>query len=357
MVAALPASPPGNGGGGTTVKAAPPPPFDKERTVADRAVAVVTPDAARARALAIIKQHTEAVSFVRSEDLDTQGMFLPVVAVVPIEPADLHQLGGGMMMPKKHHVDRMAEAAGVDVTSVNVEHPSTYVWTAKAHGTKRMPDGSMREGEGEYAFDAETYAELDFIKNADRYRSDVAKRQHLLEYAKFGHQRASTGARLALIRYFCKCPTAFKAADLPRAMIFSRVDLNTDGLLAAPEMREAAIAHAVGATRTLFGSAATPATERNVTPAESPEAPLGGESAEADPFDDETAQPTKAEPTHEDEARATLAEWAQSDVVKSHAKASAAIAAMLVNPGATLEEMQDLASKCKKLAERAGGAA
>lgn len=326
----------------------------------DNQVVIVTPDAAKARALAILKQHTEAISFVRSEDLETQGMFLPVVSVIPATPDDFHRLGGGQMMPKKHQVDRMGEAAGVNVTSVDVEHPSRHVWVGKAHGTKRMPDGSMREGEAEYEFDAEKYAELDFLKDdKSKYTSDKAKQIHLLEYAKFGRQRASTGARLALIRYFCKCPTSFSAADLPKAMAFARVDLNTDGLLQTPEMREAAIAHAVGATSALFGPA-QPAV-RNVTPAvveqKSVDAPLGGESAEPDPFD-EPAQPSKQDPTPEQEARATLEEWAQSDVVKGHAKASAAVAAMLAKPDATLAEMTELAEKCKALATlRTGGAA
>lgn len=334
--------------------------------MADKAVAVVTPDAAKARALAIIKQHTEAVSYVRTEDLDTQGMFLPVVAVIAMVPADLHQLAGEMMMPKKHHVDRMAEAAGVNVTSVDVQHPSPHVWTAKAHGTKRAPDGTMREGEGEYAFDAEKYAELDFLKDEKgKYTTEKAKRIHLLEYGKFGHQRASTGARLALIRFFCKCPTAFKRGELPKAMIFARVDLNTDGLLATPEMREAAIAHALGATRTLFGSEAPHEfVERNVTPPVSPTepeaAPLGGESAGADPFDDEPAQPTTTEPTPLDLARTALEEWGSSDLVKAHPRAGPAVTALLAKADATLEEIQSMLAKCKELQDlrekqKAGG--
>jgi hypothetical protein len=323
----------------------------------DQAVAVITPDAAKARALAIIKAHTEAVSFVRSEDIDTQGMFLPIVSVIPLAPGDLHQLGGGQMMPKKHHVDRMAEAAGVNVISVDVEHPSPYVWVGKAHGIKRMPDGTMREGEGEYSFDAEKYAELDFLKDTkSKYSTDTAKRIHLLEYAKFGHQRASTGARLALIRYFCKCPCSFGAQDLPKAMIFSRVDLNTDGLLASPDMREAAIAHAVGATRTLFGpvNGMVARAERNVTPtAEAIEAPAA-EAPARDPFDDEpepATAPGEQAPEQKAlaEARARLEEWAASDLVKAHKRAGPAVAALLAKPDATLEEYTRLIGLCAEL--------
>lgn len=328
--------------------------------MADRQVAVIDQAEAKRRALEVIKAHTEAVSFVRQEDLDTQGMFVPVVSVIPCTPEDFHQLGGGQMMPKKHQVDRMGEAAGVNVTSISVEHPSEYVWVGKAHGTKRMPDGSMRDGEADYAFDVEKYAELDFLKDKNgKYTTEVSKRIHLLEYAKFGTQRASTGARLALIRYFCKCPTSFDRSGLPRGMAFARVDLNTDGLLQTPEMRQAAIAHAVGATRDLFGPGYgnTPeAQERNVTPEGQPQ---GG--AAPDPFDDEPAQPITDEPTPEekelDEARSSLQEWAESDVVKGHAKASAAVATMLANPQATIDEVKELIGKCRKLAERAGGAA
>lgn len=324
---------------------------------------VLTANDARERALAVIKSHTEAVSFVRQEDLDTQGMFLPVVSVVPITPADVHQLGGGSLMPKSHHVNRMGEAAGVNVTSVEVTHPSPYVWVAKAHGTKRMPDGSMREGEGEYSFDAEKYAELDFLKDEKgRYTSDASKRIHLLEYAKFGHQRASSGARLALIRFFCKCPTAFKRDDMPRAMIFARVDLNTDGLLQAPEMREAAIAHAVGATRTLFGPAQAMVDQaaagmRNITPATDTtgQAAGGSEPAEEDPFAD-AAQPIVEEETPEQKARQALEEWLLHEAVAKHAKAPAAIRALLARQDAKIEELNDMLAKCRALAGKRGAA-
>jgi hypothetical protein len=327
-----------------------------------RQVAVMTPEAAKARALAILAAHETAISYVRHEDLDTQGMFVPVVAPVEMKPADMHNLGGGQKMPKKHLVDRMAEAAGVEITAVDVRNPSPHVWIGKAHGRKRMPDGSMRPGEGEYSFDADVYAELDFLRDTEgKYATEKAQKIHTLDYVKVGHRRASTGARLALIRYFCKCPTSWKDNELPPEIMLCRVDLNTDALLASPEMRDAAIAHAVGATRDLFGPAQ--GGERNVTPApaaieapaEEPELDFGDDPAASElPAGLEIQPPT--EPTPEEhaiaEARAKLQEWQHSNAVKAHRarpgkkSAAQAIREALADKDAPLAELERILGLC-----------
>jgi hypothetical protein len=338
-------------------------------------VAIITPEAAKARALAIIEAHKSATSYVRQEDLDTQGMFIPVVAPVPMNPADMHNLSGGQMMPQRHLTDRMAEAAGVNVTSVDVTHPSEYVWVGKAHGTKRMPDGTMREGEGEYSFDAKVYADLDFLRDSKgNYTSEKAQQIHLLDYVKMGHRRASTGARLALIRFFCKCPTSWKRDALPPEIMLCRVDLNTDALLASPDMREAAIAHAVGASNALFGP--TTAGERNVTPA--PLAITEGAAADEPPAGDDFGDAPEADPapvvedeTPEAKARSSLVDWAAHPAVAayrpksgkvlidaktlpagmatSYATAVEAIMALVERRDATLAQLEAMIRRCAKI--------
>lgn len=330
--------------------------------MADKAVAVVSPDAAKARALAIIKQHTEAVSYVRTEDLDTSALFMPVVSyILPTKEDFYDPIPGIGIMAKPPLVNLIAEKSGTNILRTETSKRGEYIWVGHAFGEKRQPDGTMRTGDASYEFDAEKRAELDAINQPGKYNTEIAKRKHLLETAKFGEQRAVTGAQFALIHKMAHVSRSFKTAEeLKRGMMVLRIDRNVDGLLQDPAMREAVIAHALGATRTLFGSAAPhELVERDVTPeavTESPEAPLGGESAGADPFDDEPAQPPL------DLARTALEEWASSDLVKAHPRAGPAVTALLAKADATLEEIQSMLAKCKELQDlrekqKAGGGA
>lgn len=312
--------------------------------MSEKAVAVVNASDARARALALIDANQDAISFVRQEDLDTQGLFVPVVSVLNLDRSDFHDLGAGAMMPKSHHVSRMAEYAGVFIHAVQVRQVGEFAWIGNATGEKRMPDGTMRPGAQEYLYDAEKRAELDVLKDTkDKYSTEKAQRIHLLETAKFGVQRAGTGARLALIRYFCKTPTSFKQNELQKAMLFSRVDVNTDALLADPEMRGAAIDHALGAERALFGP-------RDVTPKPAQiEAPP--EADGADEFDDGPV--TSEEPVLGEEKQQkwqAIQEYVETYNLpeKGLARVTALTAVLSTAP---LEDFDDLLGRLKKFAE------
>jgi len=329
--------------------------------MADTQVAVVSPDAAMARALAIIEQNKDCVSFVRREDLETSPLFVPVVSVIKPTREDFYdpipQIG---LMAKPPLVNLMKEKAGINILRTETSKRDEFVWVAHAFGEKRQPDGTMIQGDASYEFNVDVRAELDFLNQPGKYNTDIAKRKHILDMAKSGESRAITGAQHALIFKLAHITRAFKSpAELERGMILLRIDLNTKDMLASPEMREAVIAHAVGATRDLFGPGYGNTPERNVTPAEPiepTEAPLGGESADVDPFD-EPAQPTDAvtpqEPTPEQrawaEARERLEEWAACDLIQRHPRACPKVTAMLANPDATLAEMTELIGLCVAL--------
>jgi len=121
-------------------------------------------------------------------------------------------------------------------------------------------------------------------------------------------------------------------------MVVSRIAINTDEMLDSPEMRQAAIQHAVGGTDRLFGP-------KDVTPQrESLPQPEGETTAEA-PKDDwgETAD---ADEDPLETARFNLEEWLLSDVIASSKKATAEIRELLGREDTTLEEMQNMIDRC-----------
>lgn len=239
--------------------------------------------------LAVVKKyrHENAMVLVHEEDLDTQRMFKPVITKIPVTPNDFHECPiQGKMMPKSHHVDRIGDAAGVEFVWGEVKKEGDLVWVGRAQGRRRMPDGSWRTSSvQEYEFDVETRSEEDFLNDKkNRYADELSKRKHIVELKKVARQRAATGARLRVIRELVGIPIAFSKDDFQRALVVSRVAVNTDAMLEDPQTRRAAISHAVGAADTLFG------TERNVTPQrEALEAPQD-EAEDFDDFDDESEE-------------------------------------------------------------------
>jgi len=235
-------------------------------------------------ALAIIKQHEQAkdLVFVRPEDLQTQRMFVPQVTVLHALPTDFHDRPiNGKMMPKSHHVDRIGEAAGVEFVDggTRKEDDSTYVGFAQ--GRRRMPDGTWRKSSvQEYEFDVETRAEEDFLNDSkNRYSSEVAKRKHIIELKKVARQRASTGARLRVIRELVGIPIAFGPQEVQKALVIHRIAVNSDTLLDNPETRSEAVAMATGAASAIYGP-------RDVTP-----------ERESLPAPEASMEPTAEEPT------------------------------------------------------------
>jgi hypothetical protein len=140
-----------------------------------------------------------------------------------------------------------------------VDGNTVYVGFSQAK--KRLPDGTWRTSSiCEYEFNPVKRAEEDVLKDSKgKYGNEKEQKLLLLTYQKFGRQRADTGARLRVIRELTGMPISFKPQEIAKAMIFSRIAINTDALLADPEMRQAAIKLATGATEQLYGAQSTSA--------------------------------------------------------------------------------------------------
>jgi hypothetical protein len=212
-------------------------------------------------ALEMVKRYKSEnqLVFVAEEDLKTHTMFLPEVVVIRSTPDDFHNISGNFQ-PKGHQIDRIGEAAGISFLTSNcgtrtetVDGNTVYVGFAQAR--KRLPDGTWRISSiCEYEFNPVKRAEEDVLKDSKgKYGNEKERKLLLLTYQKFGRQRADTGARLRVIHELTGMPISFKPQEIAKAMIFCRVSVNTDALLADPEMREAAIRIATGASEQLYG--------------------------------------------------------------------------------------------------------
>ena len=212
-------------------------------------------------ALSLIKKYQSEgqLVFVAEEDLKTHTMFLPEVVVIRATPDDFHNISGNFQ-PKGHQIDRIGEAAGISFLTENcgtrtetVDGNTVYVGFAQAR--KRLPDGTWRISSiCEYEFNPVKRAEEDVLKDSKgKYGNEKERKLLLLTYQKFGRQRADTGARLRVVRELTGMPISFKPQEIQKAMVFSRVAINTDALLADPEMRQAAIKLATGASEQLYG--------------------------------------------------------------------------------------------------------
>jgi hypothetical protein len=199
--------------------------------------------------------------FVSEEDLQTQSAFIPAVVAVHAEQTDFHNISG-KMMPKRELKDRIAEAAGIvfleqncGTRTENVDGNTVYVGYAQAK--KRMPDGTWRTSSVcEYEFDPIKRAEEDFLRDTrGKYKTEKDQKLAILNYQKFGRQRASTGARLRVINELTGMPTALEPNQVRKALVFARVLVNTDRLLEDPATRGEAVKHALGVTQQVYGHA------------------------------------------------------------------------------------------------------
>ena len=209
----------------------------------------------------------KALVFVNAEDLKTHELFIPEITLLKANVKDDFHRISGKLMPKSHIVDRIADAAGISfiASECQTRAESNSMYVGRAQGKKRLPDGTWRLSQvHEYEFDIDTRAELDFMNDKNNYyKTDTAKLKHKLEMKKFARARAGTGARMKVIRELVGMPTGLEPKDIPGGqMVFARVALNTERMLKEPEMRNAIIQNAIGATEDIFGSAP----ERNVTP-------------------------------------------------------------------------------------------
>jgi hypothetical protein len=307
---------------------------------------------AKSRALKIIEQNPGCASYVRPEDLDTQALFVPVVSVIKPTPDDFYPAipkVGIMMRPQL--VNLLKEKAGISITRTETTKRGDFVYVAHVWGEKRQPDGSMLTADASYEWDCNIRAELDAIAQPDMYKTDMAKRRHLLELAKFGEQRAVTGAQHSLIHKLAHVARSFKSPEeLMRGMIVSRVDRNVNGVLADPEMRDAALDRMLGATETVYGPRKQiertydPETQERIDQPASIDLP--GQQVMEFPED----EPARPEPTEKDKLREDLKGYLASipaDVkLKSGATVHSLIRGLIENADATEAELNSMLDRC-----------
>lgn len=211
-------------------------------------------------ATGLVEKHRgqQDLVFVSDEELKTQEMFFPEIVAVHAEPGDFHKIGS-KFMPKKYIVDRIAEASGATFLENNCGTRTEIVggvtvWIGFAQARKRTTDGTFRTSSVcEYEFDPTMRAEEEILKNPNKFKDETSKKLKVLELRKFARQRANTGARLRVIHELTGMQTSFEQGQLKRALVYSRVAINTDLLLADPKTREVALEAALGVTRQMYG--------------------------------------------------------------------------------------------------------
>jgi hypothetical protein len=229
-------------------------------------------------------------------------LYKPDLTIMKIEKDDCFNISG-KFMPKRHIVDRIADACGItfimgETKAVPIDDNlgRRVVYSAFAQAQKLMPDGSYRQSSVcTYDFDYVLRAVLDYDvtelnektklmkRNGKDYGSTLAR--YILELQKVASQRANTGARLRAIRELAGMPESFAEKDILRPLAFGRMIQNTDYILNTNEGREAATLKALGCdVSSLFGRnnpalSADTAAEDNWKYAETPE-PEGGAEPE-----------------------------------------------------------------------------
>ena len=312
-------------------------------------------------ALAIIEERGKdpnALVFAKPEDVQTQKMFVPQITTLHGTPDDFHNISG-KMMPKSYHVDRIGQAAGVDFTeNCGTRKESDTCYVGYAQGRKRMPDGTWRTSSvQEYEFDVEVRFTEDVLKDKNyKYKNDdVARSLHKNELMKFARARASTGARLRVIRELTGIPSTFDKNDIHKAFVIVRVALNTDGMLKDPTTRQAAIAHATGAVAGVYGPAAPIEVTATAEVVEVEEA----EAVEENPFAEDVPADPPAERTEVEELKLKLEEWLLSPAVQHHTpnngpSAKTVIEKALADEDAKAEQLQSIIARCEALQKQSG---
>jgi hypothetical protein len=236
-------------------------------------------------ALAVIKKAREdgkSLVYVDQNFAPQTELYQVKATVVELTKDDTHNISG-KLMPKREKVDQIGEAAGVsffDIAGATETRDDPIagkrtVYIGRAQGKIRNSDGSWRTSSlQEYDLDPVVRAMMDKKVNKLDEQTMKIVGQAILEYTKFGRQRAQTGARLRVIRELTGMPTALTAEQAAKPMVFGRIVQNTAFILNTKEGRALATAQALGMDlAALYGKTdqlgladETPQ-ERDVTPA------------------------------------------------------------------------------------------
>jgi len=345
------------------------------------------------KALAILNQNVgRSLVFARKEEIEAVSpQYEPIVTVIEFDQSEFTDVGMGNMYPGKAATNRIADAAGVSFLH-NVGGTKTYgSWASiklvkqeagfyqavgeykvigTAQGQRLKPDGAPRlSSPRDYEFNVVDRANEDFVsdfqKNKGKYKDELNALKHLLDLKKFSTQRAATGAELAVIRELVGMPTAFKADQIRKPMVFSQIVENNRfkveiarEIMKTPDGRAAVVNALFGATQSLFGpQQAAQIADQPMSPAEDPvqeitpaddqqtsPADLADEALDdSDGFDEDPVQPTNN--TERDVIEASLEEWVNSDQLNM--KARDTVEKLLSKPETPLDTLRDYLNKIK----------
>jgi hypothetical protein len=282
------------------------------------------------KALAVIEKHKNegALVFVNENDLNPQSLFKTLTTKIQAVPTDFHEKPiNGEMMPKAHHLQRIAEAAGITFDTKDIVKNETS-WTVTVTAIRRGPDGIMYHVDASYDYDW-----VDRAKDGPK---------------KFALQRAETGAQLRAIRKILGLPVTFNRDNFQRAVVVCRIVANTDELLKNPEMRKTALQIATNGASDIYGP-------KDVTPQiEALEEPQEETGEEPIDFGEDTAS-DDGEDWELAAAKQSLEEYQNNEAVKSYVSKGngrhpiQAIEETLNNPNVTVEEINNLITLLKKI--------
>jgi hypothetical protein len=219
------------------------------------------------------------IYFDKSNAIPTIDLYKPDITIMKIKIEDCHKIKSGkdtVFMPKKEITDRIAEANGIVFVTGDTRRESLEdaacgkrtIFIGYAQGKKRLPDGSWRTSNiANYEFDPTLRTMLDFDvteltaetkqkrKSYDGKAYGPTLARAVMECEKFATQRASTGARLMVIRELAGIPIAFSEKEILKEILFMRIIQNTEYILQTPEGRAMATAQALGwNSASIFGA-------------------------------------------------------------------------------------------------------
>jgi hypothetical protein len=300
-------------------------------------------------ALAIIEDaRTRGALMYVPQNIETPPLYKLEASVIEVEPKDFHEIEG-KLVPRKEICDRIGDAAGVDFIAAQCgvrtethddEFGKRTVYIGFAQGRIRLSDGSWRASSvEEYEFDPTL-----------RAKAEGGGERKVLAYVKVARQRASTGARMRVIRQLVGMPTAFEKTAIGNGagLTFSRIVQNTDYILQTPEGKMMAIAMATGAASSLYGprqSAPARAEETATDPEPRNVTPTAAEEPAGDPFSPAGLERGVSSEALE-AAMQTIAEWAAADTIP---EAAGKAAQAIIDRGETNVEILKAAAKLLRL--------
>jgi len=235
-------------------------------------------------------------------DLANVNLFLPtqtfgqvigeydkvVIEVVNVDPdpkaGDVYEIATGKFALSKRPLEMMASALGIvwDPVTTGIVESTSRKSRAKATGAMRKPNGEWIPTTEEKSVDLEAIEEEQRIKQEDyadkgkligwngnkpihesweKHGGEPAKLAHiereirkaLLPYRKFKDERANTGAKERVIKFFLALKSTYTKEELSKPIAFPRIVTDTSKLLANPATSQRAIEQMSGAVKSIFG--------------------------------------------------------------------------------------------------------